>query len=394
MDIRRAFRKYLKETGDTGFTGWEKAEFYCEDSLVDAWKKARPQDYYKFYDREFAMFVEQASGKWLERHDETEPIKVLISTRCSGEEQVRILAHELRHACDHARAVDGTPFKWPRKTTEFWYKWSEYRATKTDVEVEYYQELKALKGEVGDLERLTVMGGIYGRRSVVYMANLMRRHAYRGEQMYFLTRFLAVQRKLKELMERDMEGVIPVFAAWDITPAFICREYGDLTELCDLWDSADTFPLETTAPCFTRLWRRVGRRCRKLAEELRREEEEAERREKEAFEDEVCRRMEEIRGGIQHSPLMEAMLGYMRREGRWEEAEEMEEELLRNLAEYDVKLEREWGQMAEEPREYPPVEWEEDVYEAFGYDPELDIEFFDEELPELAEDEADELPFH
>ena len=387
MDIRRAFRKYLKDTNTMGFDGWEKAELYREESLVDAWKKARPEDYYKFYDRRFCSFVDQASGKWLERRVEDEPIRVLISTRCSEQEQVRILAHELRHAFDHERSVEGRPFKWPMKATEFWYNWSEYRATKIDVQVEYYQEWKKWKGEASETDCFEILGGIYGRRVATYLANLVQPGIGRGAQMYFLTRFLAVQRQLQQLLERDVEDAVPVFAPWDITPSFICREYGDLTELCDLWDGMETCPPETTHPAFTRLWRRIGRRTKRQMEQIRREQEEEERREREKREAEIRAVMEELRPEWEATGLAKAAAERLRRLGNEEEALRIEEEALRIAAEgylNECRKEAAWEAMKRQFRaaeeQFPEMEEQDfdDEWFETGIEPDFD---FEDDLP-------------
>ena len=300
-----------------------------------------------YYDPEFAHFVDNAQGKFLPLREEGGVDKVLISTRISPREQVRVYAHELRHACDRRRAVEGLPFRPDPRTTEFWHNWSEYRATKTDVEVEYWQEVRSRKGTVDDLDRLEIMGSIYGRRTGVFLANLMRKDTYRKEQIYFLVRYLAVQRKLGELLDREIGGAVPIFGGWNITPDFIRREYGDLTELCDLWDGLETCELTAAAPCFTRLWRRLLYRCRKLADELLREEEERKRLEEERREAEIREIMEEIRPDMGGSTLMNAIWEAKLREGRPEEVEAEQEAFLRDMAEYELARRKEEAQRAE-----------------------------------------------
>lgn len=249
------FEKYLSSEASTvvsSFDGYKKVEIYTGAILSDAWKAARPDEKGKFEDKEFESFVNRANGKWLEKRNQEEPYKIILSVRSNAriEEITKTYIHELVHTLDYSKATMSTEFSEQKVGGLYFRRYSEYNAEKAASRfwvkfwISQYKHLHPFDFLAAVLGILTA-DAAHGAINSTTIEDVT----------YYIARYLGAQRAIRNL---SMEIVpSPAFHLWTLTPAYFQEKYGSIFYLANEWDEIKTCELDSTSTRFKDIIDRV-----------------------------------------------------------------------------------------------------------------------------------------
>lgn len=241
--ILEQLKKYLEWETEFDFSGYQDIEIYIGETLSEAWIKARPNDEYKFTDLKFKNYVDNASGKWLEKQFPEDKYKVILSLEYSDDPVVLagILVHELRHCLDYSKAVSKLTFDKYTPGNEFYCNWSEFRSMIVRFRYQFFQEIKAKNNNY-----FKVISELLGYWSADSMEGLLTAEN-KQEELYFLSRYIGVARAARNLnMENDN---VASFHLWHLMPLTIYEKYDCVFYIANEWEKISVCQLnqaETT----------------------------------------------------------------------------------------------------------------------------------------------------
>ncbi len=243
------FKRFLKwET--QSFENWETVEIFVAETLSEAWILARPNDKNKFSDKDFKKMVDSANGKWLEKLDENDSYKIILSTKyCNSIQSLtKCLVHEMRHCLDYQNAVKELSFEDYHPGNLYYTNWSEFRAVYSHTRYEFFSRYHDTmnSGEIFDL-----LAELLGKSSADATAGLIKSKNNLHDTLYFMSRYIGASRAIRNLNMESIET--PVFHLWTMTPQYIIEHFGyvfyignewDETSICKLNASPETYYYE------------------------------------------------------------------------------------------------------------------------------------------------------
>ena len=254
-NIIEYFERYLHTETPvviSSFDGYKKVEIYTGDTLSDAWISARPDEKGKFEDEEFKTFVNEANGKWLEKRNQEEPYKIILScaSSLSIEEITKTYIHELVHILDYSRATKDVVFSRTKPGGLYFRRYSEYNAEK--VATRYMA--KNWISRYSNLHPFDCLAAVLGILSADAVHGAINSTTIE-DVTYYIARYLGAQRAIRNL---SMEIVpSPAFHLWTLTPSHLSETYGSIFYLANEWDDIQTCDLDCTSNRFKDLIDRV-----------------------------------------------------------------------------------------------------------------------------------------
>jgi hypothetical protein len=235
------FHHYLKDSNRNDFRGWEDVEVYFSPLLSDAWMRARPQDAVKFEDTTFKAFVDEASGKWLEKTSISDKYKILISTeKCKTEMEVlQTFIHELRHCLDYQNAVESLEFHMYHPGNIYYNNWSEFRSVVEEIRFCVYEKSKNCTSKK-DLFHL--LSGILGQWNTDCVEGLMKSDTI-NDKLYYISRHIGASRAIRNL-SIDYQLNSNAFHLWNMMPYYIYENFGYVFYIGNEWDDMTSCSLD------------------------------------------------------------------------------------------------------------------------------------------------------
>lgn len=234
---------YMEWDDKYDYSGWNNIKIYINNTLIEAWIDARPNDTCTFDDKKFKNMVDGANGKWLEKQNPDDSYKVILSTeygRKSIDKLARILVHELRHCLDYQNAVSALEFDDYCPGSQYYENWSEFRAVVCDTRFSFFS---AMKGDFSNhRECFNKLAEILGRMSADCVEGLLSSDSV-SETMYYLSRYIGVSRAVRNLnVELGLKS--KSLHLWSMTPAIIIEKYGNVFYLASEWDERESCSLD------------------------------------------------------------------------------------------------------------------------------------------------------
>lgn len=241
-EIFGEFEKFLLWEPQT-FENWNNVKLFIAEKLSDAWILARPQDEYKFQDEEFKERVNSANGKWLEKVNEKDSYKIILSTNQSTSLQdlTKCFVHEMRHCLDYQKAVQHLPFSKYHSGNAYYNNWSEFKAVYAHTRYEYFSRHKCnatsndIFNELAELLGKSVADSITG---LMHSRNL-------HESMYYISRYLGASRAIRNINHQEKLNC-SVFELWNLTPQYIIENFGCVFYIGNEWDDMSICGLDDT----------------------------------------------------------------------------------------------------------------------------------------------------
>lgn len=240
-DVTLRFEEYISKEDpsiSSFFIDYKSVPVFAAETLSDAWLMARPDDDYKFADEEFKSFVNEATGKWLEKRTPDEPYKIIlaIGNETDIDRVVKTYIHELRHVMDYANAVQGMNFRDYSPGDRYFTCYSEYNAEKSATR---YWVKCCLERNVFS-SPFECLSSLLGYFTADALHGAMKSSGIK-DISYFISRYLGAQRSIRDL---SMEiAPSPVFHLWSMTPSIIAERYGTPFYLANEWDEKTKCPL-------------------------------------------------------------------------------------------------------------------------------------------------------
>lgn len=240
------------------FCGWENIEIFIAETLSEAWLLARPKDKYKFEKNSFKQIVDNADGKWLEKQDENDTYKIILSTKyCQNIQYLTsILVHEMRHCLDYQNAVRSLSFQEYRPGNAYYNNWSEYRAVYSQTRYEYFYKCSA---DLNSHKKFNAMSEILGQKTADAISGLMRPNNEIKDYLYYLSQYIGVSRSIRNISLQENIGV-NVFSLWNMTPQYIIEHFGYVFYIGNEWDKCEFCEIDATAvtPYYNELINRIS----------------------------------------------------------------------------------------------------------------------------------------
>ena len=230
------FKNFLKwET--LSYTNWEKVDFFIAKTLSDAWIMARPQDENKFKNPDFKRMVNSANGKWLEKTDEGDSYKIILSTQhgSTTKKLTKLFVHEMRHCLDYQNAVAELSFEEYKPGNEYYQNWSEFRAVYAHIRYEYYsRHIKNTK----KIDVFHSLSEILGKSVADCVAGLMRSQNNSHDLMHYISRYIGASRAIRNLNIQENLNE-PSFQLWNLMPQYIYENMGNVFYIGNEWDNME-----------------------------------------------------------------------------------------------------------------------------------------------------------
>jgi hypothetical protein len=235
------FNNYLIDSKRNDFRGWEDVEVYFAPLLSDAWMLARPQDAVKFEDATFKGFVDEASGKWLEKTSLSDEYKILISTqKCKTKMEIlQTFIHELRHCLDYQNAVSSLEFDMYHPGNIYYNNWSEFRAVMEEIKFYVFEKSKEIT-EKRDLFNL--LSGILGQWNADCVEGLVGSDNL-NDKLYYISRYIGASRAIQNL-SIDYKLGVSAFQLWNMMPVYIYEHFGNVFYIGNEWDEMSSCLLD------------------------------------------------------------------------------------------------------------------------------------------------------
>ena len=236
------FNNYLIDS-KSNFEGWEEIEVYFAPALSDAWVLARPQDATKFEDDVFKEFVDEASGKWLEKTSISDKYKIIISTqKCNTEMEIlETFIHELRHCLDYQNAVKFLEFNMYHPGNTYYNNWSEFRSVMEEIKFCVFENSKMCTSKK---KLFNLLSGILGQWNADCVEGLVKSNTLR-DRLYYISRYIGASRAIRNLSTYyDLN--CSSFQLWNMMPVYIYENYGNVFYIGNEWDNMRNCLLDQT----------------------------------------------------------------------------------------------------------------------------------------------------
>lgn len=212
--------RYL-ENENINLNDYERVELFFGKTLEEAWIKARPNDEYKFENKDFKQMVNRCNGKWLEKQNEKDTYKIIIAYEgLSKEEITGTYIHELTHIIDYQNAVKDKPFEEQHCGNRLFTKWSEFNAEYARAKLMYL-----FNKEKGLLDDFTFASSYLGYKTADALHGIMN-NSDEDAVLYYIVRYLGVQLAIKDIAEEEL--LTDVFELFYMTPTHITAMFGDV----------------------------------------------------------------------------------------------------------------------------------------------------------------------
>ena len=213
--ILDSFEKYLDMDKNNICHLIEMPEVFVGNSLSEAWLKARPQDAYRFDNKDFQHDVDSSNGKWLEKQSSEDHYKIILSTKflSSTDSVFSCFCHEAQHCSDYQNAVKDLPFEKQCAGDRQFTNWSEFRSVMTQIRSEFFLKYNTASQN----EMINYLSSCYGKWAVSSVEGLLNNQNNAKWILYYLSRFIGAARAIRNLsVERNLG--VKAFHIWSLVP--------------------------------------------------------------------------------------------------------------------------------------------------------------------------------
>lgn len=223
------------------FENWETIDIFISDTLSEAWILARPDDVIKFSDDNFKRKVDRANGKWLEKRDDMDTYKIILSTKnCRTIQSLtKCLIHEMRHCLDYQNAVKHLSFSEYCPGNLYFNNWSEFRAVYAQTQYEFFSRYHE---SMRDKEVFDILAEMLGKYSADATAGLIRSKKDLRNTLYYISRYIGASRAIRNIS--TIKAIDDkVFSLWTMMPQYIVENYGNVFYIGNEWDETEVCEL-------------------------------------------------------------------------------------------------------------------------------------------------------